>query len=216
MLCSVVEEDRSCVVSVTSNSLHIAKPITGSSSASKDNAGLHCGTKTQPWLLEAPAGQRINISLLDFTMAPPGAVAALMSDTKSQDPAASSRKSTGSNFDRCAHLQQKHQYGYVIDKSPATKKNVSICGGPASGSQRLAHVYLSSGNVVELVLTPAEQQSGNGPEAIALIRFEGELCASCLLSLIIQDATLTADSRFLFMTHVHSCKRNSLASGITL
>src|SRR3989442_650471 len=26
----------------------------------------NCGTKSQPWILEAPAGQQINVSLLDF------------------------------------------------------------------------------------------------------------------------------------------------------
>ena len=53
----VIEEDRSCKVALSASPLHIAL-----SSSSK----LSCGTLTQPWMLEASAGQQINVSLLDF------------------------------------------------------------------------------------------------------------------------------------------------------
>ena len=58
-----------------------------------------CGVKSQPWLLEAPIGQQINISLFDF-------------ETNTRTPGKT--------------LQRNCQkYGYIIDKS--SKKNISIC-----------------------------------------------------------------------------------------
>jgi len=78
------------VVAVTSNPLHIVV-----TSATK----LGCGTKSQPWIIEAPSGQQINVSLLDF-------------GSKVSEPASDQWKNC-------------HQYGYIIDKS--AKKNVSIC-----------------------------------------------------------------------------------------
>jgi len=60
---------------------------------------LGCGTKSQPWIIEAPSGQQINVSLLDF-------------GSKVNEPTSDQSKN-------CL------QYGYIIDKS--AKKNVSIC-----------------------------------------------------------------------------------------
>ena len=60
----VVQESRRCVVSVTTE----AQFMSSSSSTSSDvNSVSSCGSKSHPWRLEAAAGQRINISLLDFT-----------------------------------------------------------------------------------------------------------------------------------------------------
>ena len=90
----VIEEDRSCLVSVAVNSLHIMRP-------SLPKLG-GCGSKSLPWILEAPAGQQINLNLLDF--------------------GADGREIT--NRDLHSNCQQ---FGYIIDKS--AKKNISICHG---------------------------------------------------------------------------------------
>jgi hypothetical protein len=129
---TVVEEDRSCQVSVTSSPIHIARP----SSISSANTGrLHCGAKSQPWLLEAPAGQRINISFLDFTPA---------------NAESSPHNARQSNVGGCA----KHQYGYIIEKSvtAVNKKNISLC--TSLGSKRFNNIYLSTSNHVEIVFSP--------------------------------------------------------------
>ena len=126
------------MVSVTSSPLHIAAADGVDSLSTQSNIG--CGTKTQPWMLEAPAGQRINISLLDFT-----AAARLTShDTRSTSHAITTSSSSGSCVD------EKHQYGYIIDKSSVNKKNVSVCH---TRSNRQTHVYLSTSNILRLVLT---------------------------------------------------------------
>ena len=150
---SVVEPDRSCVVSVTSSPLHIAAAADVDSWSTQSNIG--CGTKTQQWMLEAPAGQRINISLLDFT-----AAARLTSQhlTRSTSHIITSSSSSGSCVD------EKHQYGYIIDKSSVNKKNVSVCH---ARSNRQTHVYLSASNTLQLVLT-------NEPSDNFLLRVEGK------------------------------------------
>jgi len=54
---TVIDSDRSCTVAASTNPLHIMR-----SSATK----LGCGTKSQPWVIEAQTGQTINFSLLEF------------------------------------------------------------------------------------------------------------------------------------------------------
>jgi len=138
---SVVEPDRSCVVSVTSSPLHIAAAAAGVDSWSTQS-NIGCGTKTLPWMLDAPAGQRINISLLDFT-----AEAYLTSQHLTRSTSHSSSSSSGSCVD------ENHQYGYIIDKSSVNNKNVSVCHAP---SNRQTHVYLSTSNTLQLVLVNDE------------------------------------------------------------
>jgi len=136
-----VELDRSCTVLATSSPLHIAAAAAATDMDSwSTQSNIDCGTKTQPWMLEAPAGQRINISLLDFT-----AAARLTSQhlTRSTSHVITTSSSSGSCVD------EKHQYGYIIDKSSVNKKNVSVCH---ARSNRQMHVYLSTSNSVQLVL----------------------------------------------------------------
>jgi len=92
---------------------------------------VRCGSRSHPWLLEAQTGQQINVSLLDFS----GHGGRTQMDTR------------GLVSDNCnpAHVQ----YGYIVDKT--NKNNVSICS--TASQQRYKHVYLSSGNSVEIVLT---------------------------------------------------------------
>lgn len=170
----VVDEDRSCAVSVTSSPVHIARTSTGELPRQESRAGLHCGTRTQPWLLEAPAGQRINISLLDFTP-----TVGLTTYSRSKDSSRTSASSSSSN-ENCFQ-QQQVQYGYIVDKSATAfnKKNVSICGG--TGSARLHNVYLSTSNVVEIVLSHASH--GNSSSSF-LVRVEGTILLRLRFSIL--------------------------------
>jgi len=86
----VIEDDRSCVISASGMSQHI-RHLTGTQ--------VNCGTKTQPWVIEAPSGQQIQLTLLDLNY-------------EMQNLA--------------SHSSNCHQYGYIIDES--AKKNVSVCG----------------------------------------------------------------------------------------
>jgi len=142
----VVEPDRSCLVSVTSSPLHIAAAAAAAGVDSwSTQSNIGCGTKTQPWMLEAPAGQRINISLLDFTAAAAGTSQHLTRST--------SRIITSSSSSSGSCVDENHQYGYIIDKSSVNKKNVSVCH---ARSNRQTNVYLSSSNTLQLVLTNKE------------------------------------------------------------
>ena len=127
MMRTVVQESRRCVVSVTTE----AQFISSSSSTSSDvNSISSCGSKSHPWRLEAAAGQRINISLLDFT-------AVSMS---------------------AAHRARDHvtcrQYGYVLEKW--NKRNVSVCAG-GGAELRQSHVHISHSNNVHIVRTAFDE-----------------------------------------------------------
>jgi len=124
LILSVVQESRSCVVSVTGDQQFIARSILTSSDA---NSLSSCGSRSNPWHLEAPLGQRINISLIDFS----GAVVT----------------------QRVRGEVTCHQYGYVVEKS--NKRNVSICAEAVVGGarpQRETAVYSSETNSVDVVL----------------------------------------------------------------
>ena len=108
------------------------------------NSVSSCGSKSHPWHLEAAAGQRINISLLDFTV---------MSTSATDRPR-----------DRITC----RQYGYVLEKW--NKRNVSVCGG-GGAELRQSHVYSSDSNNLEIVRTTNVQTSDN--EQSFLIKVEG-------------------------------------------
>ena len=130
------------MVSVTTE----AQFISSSSSTSSDvNSVSRCGSKSHPWRLEAGAGQRINISLLDFTA---------MSMSAADRPR--------------DHVTCRH-YGYVLEK--LNKRNVSVCGGGAA-ELRQSHVYISQDNNVDIVLSPNRQTSDN--ERSFLIKVAGD------------------------------------------
>ena len=143
-----MEPDRSCTVSVTSNPLHIAAAAAAAAGIDSwsTQSNIGCGTKTQPWMLEAPAGQRINISLLDFT-----AAARLTSQHLTRSTSRVITSSSSSSSGSC--VDEKHQYGYIIDKSSVNKKNVSMCH---TRSNRQMHIYLSASNTLQVILTTKE------------------------------------------------------------
>jgi len=161
-----VVEDRSCVISISSNPLHIARPSASTSPsltspAETDYGPRHCGTRNQPWMIEAPSGQKIKISLLDFTPTAAASLAGLTSDSKSRDLIRTAQGKSGSSSSAAGSSAVGNmyscQYGYVVDKSLPTsnKRNVSVCGG--GPSQQLTNVYTSASNMVELVLPPNAQ-----------------------------------------------------------
>jgi len=88
---AVIESERSCTVTASSSGLHITQSV---------DSRLGCGTKSQPWILVAPPGQQIQVSLIDF-------------GSKVRNAEISSPR-----------LCQ--QYAYIVDKS--AKMNLSVCG----------------------------------------------------------------------------------------
>jgi len=127
-------------------------------------------------MLEAPAGQKINISLLDFSSNVAASDSRLGDLTRASHLSSSSSSSStaGIIVGTCAH-KDKPQYGYVVDKATgggASRKNVSICGGRESGI--LANVYLSTANAIEVVLMAGEQGTSQGKRSNFLIKVEGE------------------------------------------
>lgn len=107
-----------------------------------------CGTEYQPWILEAPAGQRLRLSLLDFT-------------ASTEDSMEGQRK------ELCP------KSGIIVDKS--VMRNVSICGGGDHGSKEL---HMSRGNEVQIILNQIDENAENGDGKRFMIIIAGRITLS--------------------------------------
>ena len=134
---AVAEQSHSCTLSASTQSpLHIRSSSENSDSGRQR---VRCGSRSHPWVLEAQTGQKVNISLLDFS----GHGRETQLDTR------------GLASDYCSPARV--QYGYIVDKT--NKKNVSIC----STSAEHKHVYQSQGNLIEIVFMLEKlMKNGNG------------------------------------------------------
>ena len=121
-----VQPDRSCQVTVAAEKVYLS-PVVSSDDSNR------CGRRDGPWLLEAPTGQRINVSLLDFSAA--------STDVRTVDSSttASSRRSG------CPR-----QLGFIEDKSAAANRNlIDIC---SDAHRQQSTLYVSQSNELALVL----------------------------------------------------------------
>jgi len=116
---------------------------------------MECGTKSQPWRLEAPTGQHIVINLFHFT-------------SQSVDQ-------YGEQHSGC------QQYGYIIDK-PA-KKNVSICGSRFVRNE-MVYKSSSNVVEVVLDVTSNSSNKNEHSAVIILIGLNGLVKSSTILILI--------------------------------
>jgi len=62
---SVAAETRYCTVSVSSRPQHIVD--FGRTRQNSETLGSRCGDKSRPWTVDALNGQRIVVTLIDFT-----------------------------------------------------------------------------------------------------------------------------------------------------
>ena len=125
---SVTQPDRTCRVAVTADKAFLSTSFV----PADKNATVACGSRDRAWLLEAPSGQRINVSLLDLSGS---------SSSRTVETAPSLSRS------RCLR-----QFGFVEDKS--ANRNVNICTD--NGQPTL---YVSRSNQLAIVLTSRRQQT---------------------------------------------------------
>lgn len=132
---TVVDERRSCVVTASKTPTHIIRSA----------AQQICGTVSQPWIIEAPIGQTIKVSLLQL-----------------HRPTSHGREASGKAIEECV------SYGVVVDK--AQKTNTSIC---LSGAKRENHLAQSTGNRVEILFCPSSPSGSAVDDREFLLRFHG-------------------------------------------
>jgi len=153
---AVVEDDRSCAVSVSSSEpVHIQAL----------QSSTRCGSSGQPWQLDAPPGQRVTVSVLDFAPrnhAPPR------------------------NAPARGSCRGRRVYGFLVDRTHKT--NASICemtspagalSGPdttlsqdgvlRSGSTDRPAAVTTSSNSPQLLIVTDEHLLNN-----FLVRVEGQ------------------------------------------
>ena len=121
----VVQPDRTCEVSVGTERMFISSSIQPSSD------DVICGSRDRTWLLEAPSGQRINVSLLDLS-------------GSSSSPTVETAPSLSRS--RCLR-----QFGFIEDKS--ANRNVNICTDNAQPT-----LYVSQSNTVAIVTNSAAEE----------------------------------------------------------
>lgn len=132
----MADEERSCSVTASIEPTHIL-----SSAESQRRA---CGTASQPWTVEAPIGQKISISLRDF------------SALKSAQMAEQSKQSCNS-------------YGVILDS--ISKRNVTVC---ATGVEREKDLYTSTGNAIGLILTQENHRENSADAKQFILKLEGK------------------------------------------
>ena len=116
---------RSCdSVKVTAQTGYIGSVVT-------DESG--CGSAFCPWVLEGRPGQRINITMMDFTV-PPGAEAvAPPSD--------------------CPQFND-----YLFLREDRESKSIGVCGG----TKRRKHVYITQKHRIQITIGTAMQRENKG------------------------------------------------------
>lgn len=132
---TVADEERSCIVTTSVVPTHIIGSALGSPRI--------CGTKSQPWTVEAPVGQKIIISLFDFSPS-------------------DSDQVQGQSKQSC------HNHGVIMDKG--SKRNEPICG---SAEHRQKELFTSTGNAVEIFLDPGDLQENTFDGKHFMLRAEG-------------------------------------------
>ena len=133
----VVQPDRSCQVAVNTDQKFLLPSLPNNRTGGD---AVACGSRDRPWLLEAPSGQRVNISLLYFSGS---------SSSTSSVQRARTVETTSSS--RCVR-----QFGFIEDKS--ANRNIDICSDAAHRQQTL---YVSQTNEVAVVLHATQQTTGH-------------------------------------------------------
>ena len=95
---------------------------------------MSCGSRSNPWIVEAETGQHITVSLVDF---------------RGHGGQSQSQRAVDVGPDTTCAIQ----YGYIVDKTATLdKKNTTICVGDV-GQDRNRFVYQSKGSSIEIVLS---------------------------------------------------------------
>ena len=96
-------------------------------SLTTDDTG--CGSPGTPWIIEAEPGQRINVTLMDFT-----------------------------RFNVAATVGQRYDIrgcrNYALVRERGRNKNVTVCASDA----RERHVHMSSSNTLEITITKKKEE----------------------------------------------------------
>ena len=97
--------------------------------ASNVSLSTGCGTPNRPFLLRAQPGQKINITLMDFSVT-------------------STKNARDNSGDSCRV--------YAVIEDPLTQKRHTICGGRR---ERVRHEYTSSNNTLEIRIIPKHNKN---------------------------------------------------------
>jgi len=162
-LCSLC---RVSVISPDRQLCHALRPVVLTNKtgylSSVVSADTGCGTGDSPWLVTLLPGQRINISLYDFTTRPDTAHALSANST-----------SAGSDV-MGSESQSRLCRVYATVRETNGARAVTICGGPL----RQRPAYVTVGHVAEIRLSTATTSIGDvtvTSHVTFLLKYEGSL-----------------------------------------
>jgi hypothetical protein len=123
-----------------------------------------------PYRIELPRGQRINLTLIDFTTPTGPAVDPPTTGAASSGSGSNWSLFGGGSYDPVygqPNTRTCYQYAMITEKSTATR-NVRICGG----ERRERNIYTSRSNVVDIRITTKNNELA-GAEYHFLFQFGG-------------------------------------------
>ena len=91
-----------------------------------------CGSASTPWIIQAEPGQRINVSLVDFT-----------------------RFNVGVELGHRSEIHGCRRYAGIRER--AVRTNLTVC----AGDQRERHLYLSRSNSLEIAILKMSSEPYN-------------------------------------------------------
>jgi hypothetical protein len=187
-LCLVADVERGCTIQLsatgsTGSASYVVSSVGAASSsavAGTSLSGVRCGTPSQPWVVEAEPGQRLNISLIDFGTAAAAGATLTSTDDQAllQQQSVSSARAEGpavSVPDDDSDQSCPSVYGFLVERGDGdSRRNVTICGG---GRRRDREVHLTDSHMVNMVTSvggvEAETADSSGNVRYFIVRFEG-------------------------------------------
>ena len=118
-----------------------------------------CGRRDTPWKLTVRPGQRINISLYDFS-----AVMAATSPGENEVAGAGAGAGGGTRA-----LTQCRVYAVIRERTVHRMRNITVCGTKS----RERNVYISLTNTVEIGLIVANARDKEKALPFFLVKYEG-------------------------------------------
>ena len=160
---AVVDEDRSCSIAATvGGPLFVSRSTRGRPHVAERT--IRCGSRMNPWLVDAQTGQQINIMMFDFGSSSDQQHRTGISNEQVASGVGELIKTSG---DMCSV-----KYGYILDKASSRSRNSSICSSDAN-LQRERLLYQSKGSSLEIVLFSTDTDVNNSNKHNFLLGFEG-------------------------------------------
>lgn len=148
-------ESESCKLSLESNQSYGYIPSISTTEGPRLRSKQPCGSPEKPWIISVPSGQRINVTLMDFTS----------SSVPYDGQATTGTMSPVTTVAQTTSAAPCDLYAVIEEEKPT--KRTDICG---SGVVELSHAFASAGDLIKVTVLYRTEEN-----ARFLLRYEGWL-----------------------------------------